>query len=893
MGEPGREGGWTPPSTFDSFRIERPLGVGGMGHVYLGRDTMLDRRVALKFIASDTPSPEARERFLIEARAIAKLLHPNVVGVFRIGEVDGRPYIAYELVDGCSLDDTPRPISWGAALRIATLLVRGLEAAHRVGIVHRDIKPSNVMLSSSGEVKLLDFGIAKLDGDRPPRVTVVPRPPPWGRAGEGECSVGDAPFAKTEARGDESPSSLTRPGALIGTPGYLAPELWTGEGATPRSDVFAVGLVIYELLTGSLPFAPLSGAALAQAVTEQDIPSVRLKRPEVPQAFAAIIDRCLRRHPLGRYDSATALRADLEDVRSVYLARDELDDLGLDGEARLVADSFARLLPKTEELVTLVYKKLFTLDPSVRALFPEDMTAQRKKLAHALKLAIDGLHEPSRITPMLRELGRRHAAYGVTPAHFETLGQSLFASVRELDRPSWSDELGRAWRRAYAFLATAMRQGLAGAGTTAASQLALHPYAPMTPPARRTAQAPRTQYARNGETTLAYHVLGQGPDLLVMLGWVTHIEVAYGHPSLAGFLCRLARDHRVILFDKRGTGLSDRVLQTATFEERTDDIAAVMDAAGSQYATLFGTWDAGALAAYYAAVHPERVRGVAVWGSSARLLNAPTYDAGVDAADLDRICAAIMDHWGEPFFAELEAPSMKNDPAFVSWLGRYMRMSASPGNAAAILRANAQPDLRAVLPHVSTPMLVMHRTGDRVAPVRGGRAFAELVPHARFCELEGDDHTPFTGDVTKVHAALDAFLSDLPGEPREGAPLASLVAFGDAPSIGLLVQAAMRMRGRYVGDGVFAFDGLVRALSFALKAVAEHALRAGVHVGPCPVGTPASEIADARTAIAVASHTARGAVRATDRVRDLGVGLTFELRATGESIGPLAILEVC
>jgi eukaryotic-like serine/threonine-protein kinase len=877
---------WTPPSTFDSFRIERPLGVGGMGHVYLGRDVVLDRRVALKFIASDSPSPEARERFLIEARAIAKLLHPNVVGVFRVGEVDARPYIAYEFVDGCSLDDTPRPISWGAALRIATLLVRGLEAAHRVGIVHRDIKPSNVMLSSSGEVKLLDFGIAKLDADRPPRVTVVP------------VAVGDAAFAKTEARSSafDGHTSLTRPGALIGTPGYLAPELWSGEGATPRSDVFAVGLVLYELLTGSLPFAPLSGQALAQAVVEVDVPSVRLKRPEVPPAFGAIIDRCLRRHPGGRYDSATTLRAELEDVRSVYLARDELDDLGLDGEARLVADSFARLMPRADDLVSLVYKELFTLDPAVRALFPEDMSAQRRKLAHALKLAIDGLHEPSRITPMLRELGRRHAGYGVVPAHFETLGQALFSSVRELDRASWSDELGRAWRRAYAFLATSMKQGLAGAHTTAASQVALHPYAPVTPAARGAEQAPRTLYARNGETTLAYHVLGQGPDLLVMLGWVTHLEVAYGHPSMAKFLRRLARDHRVILFDKRGTGLSDRVLQTATLEERTDDIAAVMDAAGSQYAAIFGTWDGAALAAYYAALHPERVRGVAAWGASACLVNGPGYDGGIAAAEMDRMYSAIMDRWGESFFAELEAPSMKDDSAFALWLGQYLRMSASPGNAVAMLKANARTDLRSVLAHVSSPTLVMHRVGDRVAPVGGGRQFASLVPDAHFCELEGDDHIPFTGDVAKVHETLEPFLADLPPEPREGVPLAALVAFRDASSIGRLVQEATRMRGRYVGDGVFAFDGLVRALSFALKVAAAQRLRGGVHVGPCAVGLPPSEIAAARRAIAVASHAEPGTVSATEVVRDLAVGLTFEISKSGTSIdtpdGPIPVLQV-
>jgi len=715
-------------------------------------------------------------------------------------------------------------------------------------------------------------------------------------------AIGEAPYAKTQSEPakDDRRSSLTRPGALIGTPAYLAPELWAGEGATPRSDVFAVGLVIYELLTGSLPFAPLSGPALAQAVLEQDIPSVRLKRPEIPQAFAAIIDRCLRRHPLGRYASASPLRADLEDVKSVYLPRDELDDLGLAGEARIVADSFARMLPRADELVTVVYRKLFAADPDLRALFPEDMSGQREKLAHALKLAIEGLHEPTRITHMLRELGRRHGGYGVTPGHFETLGQALFGAVRELDGESWNDELGRAWRRAYAFLATAMKQGLAGAGTTAASEVSLHPYASLTPASVRSGREseapPRTQYARNGDTSIAYQVLGEGPPLVVVLGWVTHLELAYSHSSLAGFLRRLARTNRVIVFDKRGTGLSDRVLQAATFEDRTDDIGAVMDAAGAHHAALFGMWDGGALAAYYAAVHPERVLGVAVWGSSARVLNTEGYDAGLDRADLDQLSMSILENWGEPFFAELGSPSMARDPAYTEWLAQYMRMAASPGNAVSMLKANASADLRRMLVHVTAPTLVMHRAGDRVAPLRGGKFLADLIPSARFCELPGEDHTPFTGDVTRVHEELRLFLAELPEQPRESAPLSALVAFRDAPSMGLLVDAAIPMRGRYVGDGVFAFDGLVRALSFALKAVAEDASRAGIHVGPCPFGWAAPDIAAARTALAVATHAKSGTVRATELIRDIGMGLTFDMQPSGKWIdtatGPLEILDI-
>jgi hypothetical protein len=173
---------------------------------------------------------------------------------------------------------------------------------------------------------------------------------------------------------------------------------------------------------------------------------------------------------------------------------------------------------------------------------------------------------------------------------------------------------------------------------------------------------------------------------------------------------------------------------------------------------------------------------------------------------------------------------------------------------------------------------------------------ADLIPSARWLELPGDDHTPFTGDVDVVLDEITGFVEGLPAEPAEGVPLCALVAFRDVPSIGLLVSAAVRMRGRYVGDGVFAFDGLVRALSFALSSVAEDASRAGVHIGPCPVGWAAADIAAARIAQTVASHARSGAVRATEILEDVGVGLTFDIARAGKWVdtpgGPMEILDV-
>src|ERR1043166_5458226 len=155
MGEPATA--WVPPPRFEEFAVVRPLGRGGMGHVYLARDLSLERPVALKFIAGEG-TESSRRRFLLEARALARLGHPNVVSVFRVGDLSGRPYIAYEFVPGRSLAQLERPVPWPMALRIATGLARGLAEAHRAGILHRDLKPANAVLSDAGAVKLIDFG---------------------------------------------------------------------------------------------------------------------------------------------------------------------------------------------------------------------------------------------------------------------------------------------------------------------------------------------------------------------------------------------------------------------------------------------------------------------------------------------------------------------------------------------------------------------------------------------------------------------------------------------------------------------------------------------------------------------------------------------------------------
>jgi formylglycine-generating enzyme required for sulfatase activity len=267
--EPGLS--WTPPDAFDEFRLESPIGRGGMGVVFLAHDTLLDRRVAVKFIAASHPDPWARETFVTEARALARLQHTNIVNVFSVGEVSGRPYIVSEYVAGRSLAELPLPVPWRRVLALGVGLARGLAAAHRQGVLHRDLKPSNALVTEEGEVKLLDFGLAE----------------------------------RFEAGADLVSSS----GRLSGTLPYMAPELLDGAPASPRSDLYALGLILHELCTGEVPRPP-------SRRPEEPPPRAALG-PDIDPDFAAIITRCLSANPLDRFASAEALCEALERLERI------------------------------------------------------------------------------------------------------------------------------------------------------------------------------------------------------------------------------------------------------------------------------------------------------------------------------------------------------------------------------------------------------------------------------------------------------------------------------------------------------------------------------------------------------------------------------------------------
>ena len=282
-----------------------------MGRVFLAQDTLLGRTVAIKFIGAAEVSDHARERFYREARAIARLDHPNVVGIHRVGEFRQRPYLVSEYVEGESLDRIPKPVPWSRVVAIAIGTARGLAAAHRRDVLHRDIKPANIMLGGDDAAKLLDFGLASIVGAEDMKASA-----PQDLA-VAATSPGD-PAATTSAAGRVAPMKrdhVDEGEPLIGTPLYFAPELWHGQPASIASDIYAFGLVLYELLAGRLPGTGRSLGELRAAASEPVIDLESLV-PGVPTALLQLVMSCVDRDPARRPATVDALLEQLELLRT-------------------------------------------------------------------------------------------------------------------------------------------------------------------------------------------------------------------------------------------------------------------------------------------------------------------------------------------------------------------------------------------------------------------------------------------------------------------------------------------------------------------------------------------------------------------------------------------------
>ena len=419
---------------------------------------------------------------------------------------------------------------------------------------------------------------------------------------------------------------------------------------------------------------------------------------------------------------------------------------------------------------------------------------------------------------------------------------------------------------------------------------------------------PETKYAKSGDLSIAYQVVGDGPlDLVWVPGFVSHLEYGWEDPSLARFFHRLASFSRLIIFDKRGTGLSDRVSvnELPTLEQRMDDVRAVMDAVGSERAALFGFSEGGPMSVLFAATYPERTSALLLYGSFARLM-----EVQISADQLQPFLDAAERSWGQGMATGMFAPSRVDDPQFKQLWARHERLGGSPGDAVALFRMNMEIDVRHVLPTIRVPTLVLHRTGDQVVPVNQGRYVADHIPGAKYVELPGIDHMPFLGDADAILDELQEFLTGVRPAPEPDRVLATVVFtdivgsteltadMGDRRWTELLEgyyalarNELERFRGREIktmGDGLLAaFDGPARAIrcACAMRESARHIgidTRAGLHTGECE--TMGEDIAGIAVDIGarVAAEAAGGEVLVSSTVKDLvaGSGLEFEERGS-------------
>ncbi|MGH2970211.1 MAG: adenylate/guanylate cyclase domain-containing protein, partial [Solirubrobacteraceae bacterium] len=414
--------------------------------------------------------------------------------------------------------------------------------------------------------------------------------------------------------------------------------------------------------------------------------------------------------------------------------------------------------------------------------------------------------------------------------------------------------------------------------------------------------APRTRYARARDgVSIAYQVVGEGErDIVFVPQTFSAIEALWEHPTVARFFERLGGLGRVVLFDRRGTGMSDRTGGTATLEEQVDDVHAVMDAARAERADLIAIMEGGAMAMLFAASAPERVRSLVLFAAFARSTRAEDYPAAWPAEDRERSMAQMVENWGDGSLAIRFAPSHADDPTLREWLGRVQRMALGRGEAAAATRLNGGLDVRHVLGSIRVPTLLLHRTGDRGIAVEHSRYLAQRIQGARLVELDGEDTLPFLGDAAAVIGEIDEFLTGDRRPPEHDRVLATVLftdivgstiraaAIGDEPWRDLLaehdriVRACLaRNRGREVksvGDGFLAvFDGPARAVRAARSVVAELTslgleVRAGLHTGEVElVGDDVAGLA-VHIAARVMGEAEGGRVLASSTVRDLVVG---------------------
>jgi class 3 adenylate cyclase len=422
---------------------------------------------------------------------------------------------------------------------------------------------------------------------------------------------------------------------------------------------------------------------------------------------------------------------------------------------------------------------------------------------------------------------------------------------------------------------------------------------------------PETRYARAGDVHIAYQVLGEGPvDLVYVPPQLQQVEHLWAEPRVAAFFERLARFSRLILFDRRGTGLSDPISSTTTLEDQMEDVSAVLDAVGSEQAALFAQSEGAPMAVLYAATHPERTRALVLYAGMARMTGAPGYEWPGTAEQREARIAQTFDAWGSGARLDLIAPSAADDVALRRWFGRLERLAASPGALRLLFDIGGATDVRDVLPSIAVPTLVLHRREDQVVDVRHSRYLAAHVPGAEYVELEGRDNLLVVGDSDRILAEVERFLTGAHTPPEPERVLATVLftdivgstataaRLGDRAWRALLARhdelsraQLARYRGRAVkslGDGFLAtFDGPARAIRCALElreALQELGveLRAGLHTGECEaIGEDVGGLA-VHIGARVGALAAPREVLVSNTVKDLVVGSGIDFADRGE-----------
>ena len=416
---------------------------------------------------------------------------------------------------------------------------------------------------------------------------------------------------------------------------------------------------------------------------------------------------------------------------------------------------------------------------------------------------------------------------------------------------------------------------------------------------------PDTLYAKSGHIRIAYQVVGDGPfDLVFVPGFISNLDLAWEDPVRAQVWTRLAAFSRLILFDKRGTGLSDRIGGVPTLEERMDDVRAVMDAVGSRQAALFGMSEGGAMSMLFAATYPDRTRALVLYGAFAHYRSWVTPEDQIEAA-----LEHLEKNWGTGDTLARLAPSLVSDDAYKRRYARFERLSASPSSATALMRMNSEIDIRPILPSIRVPTLIVHREGDTRVNVEAGRFQAHQIPNAKYVELPGNDHLLWTGNTERVMDEVEEFLTGSRHTPEPDRVLATVLftdivgstkraeAIGDRAWHDLLDRhneivrrEILRHRGREVkttGDGfLITFDGPARSIRCSLaisEAVEDIGLqvKAGLHTGEVEMTDNDLSGIAVHIASRIVAIAQPGQVLVSSTVRNLVAGSNIRFRDEG------------